>query len=102
MPQIAAVAPRRFQNSATIRLPSKAPLVSPRSENAAFRTNGTWRVSQATPIRAAAQKTVELRLKRRKNSSSRPGRKRFTKSIVETEASAVSAELMLDIAAERI
>src|ERR1051325_6343103 len=51
---------------------------------------------------SAAQTTVEPLLNRRKNSSLRFRAKCFTKSIVETDASEVSAELTDDIAAERI
>jgi len=53
-------------------------------------------------IKAAAQKTVEYLLKRRKKISLRPGRRCLTKSIVETEAREVRAELTEDMAAERI
>src|SRR5436190_22594233 len=102
MPATAARGPTRRQNSASNKLPSSAPLVKPRTSIAAFRTNGTLRVSHATPISAAAQNTVEFRLKRKKNSSSLRGQSRFTKSIVETDDKAVKAELILDIAAESI
>ena len=74
----------------------------PRREKAALRTKVTSRVSHAVPTSTAAQKTVEYLLKRRKYSSSRPFTIWRTKSIVETEASAVIAELIEDIAAERI
>ena len=53
-------------------------------------------------ISAAAQATVEILLKRRKKDSLRCGRKCLTKSIVETEARDVRAELTEDIAAERM
>src|SRR5205814_2631895 len=76
---------------------------------AAFRTNSTFRLRYATTTRFAAQKTVDHLLKRRKNSSDREGARSlrapsrgFTKSIVETDASEVNAELTDDMAAERI
>ena len=97
-----ARAPRRFQNSAMISEPSNAPAVSPRSENAAFNTNVTSRVSHAVPTSTAAQNTVEILLNRRKYSSSRPFTICFTKSIVETDANDVIAELIDDIAADKI
>ena len=53
-------------------------------------------------IKAMAQNTVEILLKRRKNSSLFFGIKCLTKSIVETDASDVSAELTDDIAADKI
>src|SRR5438105_3245307 len=102
MPVIVARAPRRRQKRAMIRDPSNAPAVSPRSENAALSTNVTWRVSHAVKTNIPAQKTVEYLLKRRKYSSSRPFTICRTKSIVDTDASAVMAELIDDIAADRI
>ncbi len=53
-------------------------------------------------MRAAAQNTVEILLTRRKNASDFPGSAFLRKSIVETEASEVSAELTEDIAAASI
>src|SRR5688572_21259510 len=89
------------QNSVNIRLPNKAPAVNPRKAKAAFKTEGLSRVRNATKINAAAQKTVDALLKRRKKSSVRfPPIKFFMMSIVETDARAVKAELTLDIAAE--
>src|SRR6266571_7104830 len=92
-----------FQNSASANPPRRAPLVRPRSEKAAFKTNATSRLRYATAISAAPQITVEYLLKRKKKSSPRllPARG-LTKSIVETEASDVRAELTEDIAAERM
>jgi hypothetical protein len=53
------------QTMTSKRLPSNAPLVRPRSENAAFRTYSTWRLKDATKISATAQNTVERLLNRR-------------------------------------
>src|SRR5213592_1557083 len=53
-------------------------------------------------MRAPAQTTVESLLKRKKKASLRRGSRCFTKSIVDTEASDVRAELTEDMAAERI
>src|SRR5688572_20040518 len=102
IPAIVARAPSRLQKSATISEPSSAPAVNPRREKAASRTNFTWRVAKAVRTSIPAQNTVEYLLKRRKYSSSRRLAIGFTKSIVETEASDVMAELIDDIAAERI
>src|SRR5688572_12022068 len=102
MPTIAARAPSRRQKSAMISEPSKAPAVSPRRENAALSTNVTCRVRNAVNTSRAAQKTVEYLLKRKKYSSSRCFMICFTKSMVETDASDVMAELIDDIAADRI
>src|SRR5216684_4817308 len=92
-----------FQKSASPKPPRRAPLVSPRREKAAFNTKATSRLRYATAISAAPQITVEYLLKRKKKSSLRlwPARG-LTKSIVETEASEVRAELTEDIAAERM
>src|SRR5687768_17608605 len=91
------------QRSVSIKLPSSAPAVSPRNAKAALRTESFLRVRNATRINAPAQNTVESLLKRRKNASSRARFiKFFIMSIVDTDASAVIAELTLDIAAERI
>src|SRR6186713_2171335 len=100
IPAIVAREPRRLQKSATMSDPSSAPAVSPRSENAALRTKVTCRVRKAVSTSIAAQNTVEYLLKRRKYFSSRPFAICFTKSIVETEARDVIAELIDDIAAE--
>src|SRR5512135_2515376 len=51
---------------------------------------------------AAAHPTVEYLLKRKKKPSLRFGSACFTKSIVETDASEVSAELTEDIAADKM
>src|SRR5882724_1718665 len=102
IPIIVGRAPQRRKNNAMIRLPRRAPLVKPRSENAALSTNSTWRESQATSTSTTAQPMVEALLKRRKNASLRPGDRGLRKSIVETDASAVMAELMEDMAAARI
>src|ERR1043165_1747341 len=92
-----------FHKRVRSKLPSSAPAVRPRRAKAASRTDGLFRVRKATKISAAAQKIVEVLLKRRKNSSSRARLNRFfITSMVETEARAVSAELTLDIAAERM
>ena len=48
-----------FQNTARARPPRSAPPVKPRSAKAAFRTKATWRLSEATMIKAPAQATVE-------------------------------------------
>src|SRR4051812_28620249 len=103
MPIIAARGPKRRQNRAMINEPSKAPAVRPRSENAALSTKVTSRVSHAVKTSTPAQNTVEYLLNRRKYSSLRPFSSGicFTKSIVDTEASAVIAELIEDIAADR-
>src|SRR5882724_3521777 len=53
-------------------------------------------------INATAQTTVEILLKRRKKASVRCGSRCFTKSMVETDAREVRAELTEDIAAERM
>src|SRR5262249_4817666 len=82
--------------------PASAPLVRPRSEKAALSTNSTLRLNEATRMRITAQNMVELLLKRRKKRSLRLGQRCFMKSIVETEANEVSAELTEDIAAARI
>src|SRR5689334_24167692 len=102
IPDIVAREPSRRQKSAMISAPRSAPAVSPRNENAAFKTNVTSRVSHAVNTSIAAQNTVEYLLKRRKYSSLRSFTICFTKSIVDTEASAVIAELIEDIAADRI
>src|SRR6266702_4914735 len=92
-----------FQKSASANPPRRAPLVSPRREKAAFKTKATSRLRYATAISAAPQITVEYLLKRKKYSSLRPWPARgLTKSMVETEASDVRAELTEDIAAERM
>src|SRR3954454_20999704 len=53
-------------------------------------------------MRATAQTIVESLLNRRKKDSLRCGRKCLTKSMVETEAKDVRAELTEDMAAERM
>jgi hypothetical protein len=88
--------------TASIKPPTSAPLVRPRRENAAFRTNSTRRLQYAVTTSSMAQSTVEALLNRKKNASSRSRDSGFTKSIVDTEASEVSAELTEDIAADRI
>src|SRR3954454_11474022 len=89
------------ENTARANPAAKAPLVRPRKEKAVFKTNSTWRLSEATRIRATAHATVESLLNRRKKASLLPGIHCFTKSIVETEDREVRAELTEDIAAER-
>ena len=102
MPVMTGIARPFFQNTASARPPSSAPLVRPRNEKAAFKTNSTWRLREATRIRAAAQATVETLLKRKKNDSLRCGNTCLTKSMVETDASEVRAELTEDMAADKI
>ena len=102
IPVTTGAAGPRFQKSAINRPPSKAPLVNPRSLKAASRTKATSRLKYATKINAPAQAMVEILLKRRKKDSDRSGNIFLTKSIVETEASEVSAELTEDIAAARM
>src|SRR5438093_2899244 len=64
-----------FQNTARARPPSSAPLVRPRKEKAAFKTNSTCRLKYAIKIKAAAQATVEALLKRKKKPSLRCGKR---------------------------
>src|SRR5262245_36591727 len=90
------------QNTASAKPPTSAPLVRPRSENAVFKTNSTCRLKYATKTSTAAQATVEVLLNARKKDSVRPCNTGLTKSIVETEANEVRAELTEDIAAARI
>src|SRR5215212_4851873 len=97
IPTIVARGPIRRQNSAMINEPSNAPAVSPRSEKAALRTKRTSRETHATPTSTAAQKTVEYVLNFKKYSSSFPFTICLMKSIVETDARAVIAELIDDI-----
>src|SRR6186997_2106386 len=96
IPQMTEMALPRFQNTARNNPPSKAPLVSPRSLKAMSRTKVTSRLRYATKIKAAAQKMVEILLKLRKYASDFRGNIFFTKSMVETDASDVSAELTED------
>src|ERR1051325_2597132 len=91
-----------FQKIASVRPPRRAPRVKQRRETAALSTKATWRLRYAIKIKAIAQATVDILLKRKKNASLRCGSRCFTKSIVETEASDVRAELTEDIAAERM
>ena len=102
IPVITGAAAPCFQKSASNKPPSKAPLVNPRNLKAASSTNATSRLKYATKTNAPAQAIVEILLKRRKKASDRPGNIFLTKSIVETEASEVSAELTEDIAAARM
>src|SRR5207302_1236726 len=102
IPVITGMARPFFQNTAIARPPSSAPLVRPRNENAAFNTNSTLRLKYAIKISATAHTTVESLLNRKKNASLLCGRACLTKSIVDTEASDVSAELTDDIAADKI
>jgi hypothetical protein len=57
--------PAFFQNTASSNPPSKAPPVSPRRENARFKTNAALRLKDATNTSATAQNTVEPLLKRK-------------------------------------
>src|SRR5216117_1517170 len=91
-----------LENTASVRPPSSAPLVSPRKEKAAFNTNSTCRLKYATKMSAPAHTTVEVLLNCRKKASLRRGIACLTKSIVETDASEVRAELTEDMSADRI
>src|SRR5882672_4354037 len=102
IPVTTGVARPGRQKIASARPPSSAPLVRPRSSNAAFRTKATCRLKEAIKIRAPAQTTVETLLKRKKNASLRRGNACLTKSMVDTEAKDVSAELTEDIAADKM
>src|SRR5205823_3836433 len=91
-----------FQKIASAKPPSKAPLVRPRNENAAFNTKSTCRLKYAMNTSAMAQAIVEDLLNRRKKASSLRGSKCLTKSMVDTDEREVRAELTDDIAAERM
>ena len=65
MPVITGALRPLCQKTARIRPPSNAPLVRPRNEKAALRTNATCRLKYATKINATAQATVESLLKRK-------------------------------------
>src|SRR5580658_7215022 len=102
MPRMTGVAAPRFHHTAKINPPSSAPLVRPRREKAVSTTKGRCRLAEATAMSTAPHATVEILLKRRKKSSDLPGSHFLAKSIVETEASEVRAELTEDMAAARI
>ncbi|HTA31508.1 MAG TPA: hypothetical protein VK731_13535, partial [Candidatus Cybelea sp.] len=60
------------------------------------------RLAEATAMSTAPQSTVEILLNRRKKTSDFSGKSFLAKSIVETEASEVRAELTEDMAAARM
>src|ERR1700734_197300 len=102
IPRITGMGERLFHEMARIKPPNRAPLVKPRSEKAVSSTNGRCRLKDATTISTTPHTTVETLLKRRKNSSDLPGSIFLAKSIVETDANEVMAELTEDIAAARM
>src|SRR5205823_640762 len=92
-----------FQHKTSSKLPSNEPPVRPRRENAALSTYSTSRLREATTINGVAHTTVDALQKFRKNPSLRPTRESgLTKSIVETDASDVSAELTDDMDADKM
>src|SRR5438093_12454332 len=98
IPAITGTARPFLTRRTKIRPPSIAPLVKPLSSKANSRIDCTFREAYATATSISAQKSVEYRLNRRLNSSLRWVRAAaLKKSIVETEASAESAELTEDI-----
>src|SRR5580698_3263345 len=102
MPRMTGVEEPRFHHSASSNPPNSAPLVKPRNEKAVSTTFGRARLAEATTISTAPHSTVETLLKRRKKPSDLSGNSFLAKSIVETEASEVKAELTEDMAAARI
>src|SRR6266540_3614125 len=103
MPAMTGVALPFFRTSAHSKPPSIAPLVRPVRANAAFKTNGISRLAYATTTNPSAHATVERLLNFRKYSSLRStDRYPWITSIVETDASAESAELTDDMAADRM
>ena len=89
-----------FQNTARARPPTSAPPVSPRKAKAAFKTKSTFRLRYAPKLTPGPGQSRPLAEPQEEGSLFRGTW--FTKSIVDTEARAVSAELTEDMAADSI